>query len=705
MANHFFLYWGDQLLIMAFNDNNFSDTKSIRHMTRREFLKQSCLAAGMISAAGLAPGLCFGDTRVQSSHPVMWKKVIIIGIDGMDPILSERMMDNGELPNLKKMRDAGGYHRLRTSIPPQSPVAWANFITGADPGGHGLFDFIHRNPKRPALPVFSMTETTPGNGFFHWNQYKLQFEFWPFNHHSPETILKRRGTPFWDYLDAAGIDSTFYDLPSNYPPSPSKHGHHRCLSGMGTPDLLGTYGTYQFFTDTIVAEAAPGGGRHTPVTFDNQTTRPPLRLMGPKNPFSDPETDTIINFVVHRDSQAQAAVIDIQGQRLVLKAGEWSGWFRLKFDIPLPALMPDHKVYGLCRFYLQAVSPHFKLYVSPINVDPMFPAAKLSEPSSFVNDISRSKGMFATTGFQEDHKALSNGVFSETEFATQSESVLVERLQLLDYALTNYQDGLLFFYFSSIDLQSHMFWWDSEKRHPTRGPALANECFNHLKGVYRRLDRVVGDLTNRYRDALIMVMSDHGFCNFSRQFNLNNWLVQNRYLGPPQATHLMRDIDWSATRAYGLGINGLYLNLEGREQYGLVSPGQEKEDLINELTARLLAVRDTDGRSVIHQVHRADKVYNGPAALDAPDLIIGYHREYRASWDTCLGGITPFILSDNDSAWSADHCADAAVVPGILFSNHPVQSVFPSLLDIAPTVLAAFGLTTPGGMTGKNIMI
>jgi predicted AlkP superfamily phosphohydrolase/phosphomutase len=677
-------------------------------LNRREFLKRSCIA-GMLSAAGILPGLrpkaALGLDRLSSTPSMRKQRVIIIGIDGMDPRLSEEMMDSGDLPNFNKMRTACGYRRLGTSVPPQSPVAWANFITGADPGIHGLFDFIHRNPANPAFPVFSMTETTAGTGFFKWNQYKLQFEFWPFNHQPPETLLKRQGRPFWDYLDAAGINSTFYALPSNYPPSPSMHGHHRCLSGMGTPDLLGTYGTYQFFTDTVSSETTPGGGRHVPVRFSGHTTCPVLRLIGPRNPFAVKSADTVVDFTVHKDPRAQAVVIDIQGRRIILKVGEWSDWIRLRFDMPLPKFVPDHSVHGICRLYLQEVSPHFKLYASPINIDPLRPGVRLSEPETFITDVSRKKGLFATTGFQEDHKALSNGVFSDSEFAAQSAHVLDERLELLDYAMTDYDDGLLFFYFSSIDMQSHVFWWDSDKIHPARSPSLARDYFHHLKGVYKTLDAVVGDISARYPEALLMVISDHGFCNFRRQFNLNNWLMQNRYIGPRRATHLMADVDWAVTRAYGMGINGLYINLRGRERYGIVSPGREKENLVNELIAKLMDVRDTDGCPVIHQIHRADKIYTGPAAVGAPDLIIGYHREYRASWDTCLGGITPFIMADNDSAWAADHCADAALVPGVLFSNQPVRTIVPSLVDLAPTVLSAFGLPKPMEMTGKNIFI
>ncbi len=678
--------------------NSFSN---IQHnsITRRQFLQNAWGALGALTASTLLPNLSFGSIFQKKTISFRKNKVIIIGIDGMDPFLTETMMQKNELPNLKKLRDANGYRRLGTSNPPQSPVAWANFITGANPGVHGLFDFIHRNPDQQAQPVFSMTETRPGSGYLNWNSYRFQFDFWPFHHQPPQTHLKRQGIPFWDYLDAHGIESVFYDLPSNYPPSVSTYGNHQCLAGMGTPDLLGTYGTYQFFSDAFASEVSMGGGKHIPIQFANHTAV--LHLTGPQNIFLQNPTDTVIDFKVHRDIQSQAAVIDIQGQRLVLNVGEWSDWFRVRFDMPLPMWLPDHHVYGLCRFYLKEITPFFQLYVSPINVDPFFPASKLSEPATFVQDIAKTIGPFATLGFQEDHKALSNKVFSDMDFAKQSHHVLQERLKLLDYALSNYTQGLLFFYFSSIDLQSHMFWWDSKKKHPTRSASVADDYFNHLKGVYRQLDGVVGDILSRYKDALILIISDHGFCNFSRQFNLNKWLVQHRYLGPSRATHLMKDVDWAMSCAYGLGINGLYINLKGREKYGIISQGEEREKLLKELTERLLDVRDEDGAKVIRHVYRSDEIYNGSAINGAPDLIIGYNREYRASWDTCLGAITPFVLADNDSAWCADHCADAAVMPGVFFSNRPIKTQFPSLIDLAPTVINVFGLPIPLQMTGS----
>ena len=393
--------------------------------------------------------------------------MIIIGIDGMDPRLSQRMMKEGLLPNLEKLRAGGGFSPLGTSTPPQSPVAWANFINGAGPGDHGIFDFIHRHPQEQCAPFYSAAETIPGEGSFEIGEHRLPLDFWPFNHKPTTTLLRRQGVPFWDYLDAAGVPSTFYDIPSNYPASPSHHGHHRCISGMGTPDMLGTYGTYQHFAENGPPELVDeGGGKRSRLTFEGDTA--PGRLIGPEDSLLKKPKPMAVDFLVHRDRESDAAVIEIQGRKIVLKAGQWSRWTKVAFTLSTPRFIPSQGASGICRFYLQEVAPNFRLYVSPINMDPREPALKISEPASFVTDVSGRLGPFATTGFQEDYKARTNGIFDDDEYARQAGMVLDERLALLDYALENYEDGLLFFYFSSSDLQSHMFWWDSDDPHPIR---------------------------------------------------------------------------------------------------------------------------------------------------------------------------------------------------------------------------------------------
>jgi predicted AlkP superfamily phosphohydrolase/phosphomutase len=666
-------------------------------MNRRAFLKRTAAAGAAAAASSYWLGGC---SRVSRSAG---KKVIVIGVDGMDPRLSESMMQEGLLPNLQKLSTQGGFSRLGTSVPPQSPVAWANFINGNGPGTHGIFDFVHRHPEDPAVGFYGAAETVAGEGAWEVDEHNVPLDFWPFNHKPSATVLRRQGEPFWNFLDEAGVPSTFFDLPCNYPPSPSQHGHHRCIAGMGTPDMLGTYGTYQFFSEDGPPEPVEeSGGRRSSLNFEAETAR--ATLVGPQDGYRIQPRPTEIEFLVHRDRDAKAAVIDIQGKRIILREGEWSRWTPLDFTLSMPWFLPSPKAGGICRFYLQEVAPDLKLYVTPINIDPGNPAVQLSEPASFIKDAAGRLGPFYTSGFQEDYNARRHGVFSDDEFITQAEEVLRERLALFEYAVNNYDDGLLFFYFSSSDLQSHILWWNTDEEHPIREAAEARARFQHVRRLYGRLDRVIGDIVDRYGStATIIVMSDHGFANFGTQFNLNSWLRANNYLGPPECTSIMHDVDWKRTAAYGLGLNGLYINLKGRERDGVIEPGEQKEALLRELKAGLESVVDENGQRVIRGVYRSDQVYSGNATALAPDLIVGYARGYRASWATAGGELTDEVILKNDSAWSADHCADALEVPGVLFTNRPIRAREPSLVDIAPTLLAEFGLATPSSMVGKNI--
>jgi predicted AlkP superfamily phosphohydrolase/phosphomutase len=684
-----------------------------RRPHRRTFLKAAAGTAAVAAAGAGAAAYWIGSQKAPPRS--IGKKVIVVGIDGMDPGLCQEMMDNDELPNLAKLRDAGGFSPLGTSIPPQSPVAWANFINGAGPGSHGIFDFIHRDPQQQCKAVSSMSEVVPGEGAWEVGDHRLPLDFWPFNHTQPTPRLKRQGVPFWDFLDAAGVPTTFYDLPSNYPPSPSQHHHHRCICGMGTPDMLGDLPAFQYFTE---AEDVPeaginrGSGRQSRVKFEDETAR--VELVGPDNGFLKKPVPVKVEIQVHRDREANAAVIEIQGEKILLKEGQWSRWVKVNFEFRLPWFVPNEKRGGICRFYLQKIGDPFRLYVSPINMDPAAPAMQISEPASFITDVSKSLGSFYTTGFQEEYNARKQKLFNDDEYFRQAEMVLEERLALFEYAVDNYDDGLLFFYFSSSDLQSHMFWWrwdpSGPTYHPSRGDGEVWKNWVRIRLLYKRLDEVIGRLADRFGSrATIFVMSDHGFANFHRQFNLNTWLRDSGFLKPDHIASIMHDVDWSLTKAYGLGINGLYLNLKGRERDGIVEPGKEAEELMADLTDRLERVTDGYNR-VIRKVYRASEVYSGSATALAPDLIIGYNKPYRASWETCLGelvdagnGEPQKFLSNNEEAWSADHCADAEEVPGVFFSNRKFGAKSPSLVDVAPSILAEFGLAAPATMTGKSI--
>lgn len=656
-----------------------------------------CLAA-VITLIALGLSSC----RRESGVP----RVVVIGFDGMDAALCERMMDAGRLPRLAALRAAGGYRPLGTTIPPQSPVAWASFITGANPGAHGIYDFIHRDPARQVAPYYSAAETTTGAGGWEVGQHRIPLTFWPFKHRQAQTLLRRGGTPFWDYLDSAGVPVWIYDIPANYPPSRSKHGHVHCLCGMGVPDVLGEYGQFQYFAENLLVPVDEPWGLRRPLDFAEHRSTAALR--GPRNELLQEPQYATVPFTVTRHPTNAELRIDLQDTTLVLKEEEWSEWCRVHFSLEMPPFMPAVGISGICRFYIQSVHPA-RIYVTPINIDPSDPGEqRISEPPGFVTELSDSLGLFYTAGFQEDHKARSSGVFNDAEYLTQAEYVLEERLALLDEALARYDDGLLFFYVSSTDLQAHVFWWDSTEPHPVRSAEQARKYHRVVEGLYERMDALVGRLLDRFGpQTTVMVMSDHGFCNFRRQFNLNTWLRTAGYIQPADCGGLLdaqRPVDWTRTTCYGLGLNGLYVNLVGRERDGIVEPGQ-RDALLDELAAKLLAIRDPlTNDPVIARVYRTEEVYSGAHLENAPDLIVGYHRDYRASWATTLGEMTDAVLLDNDSAWSADHCIAAELVPGVLFSNRPITRDDTSIIDIAPTVLRAFGVKKPATMEGHNFL-
>ena len=165
-------------------------------------------------------------------------------------------------------------------------------------------------------------------------------------------------------------------------------------------------------------------------------------------------------------------------------------------------------------------------------------------------------------------------------------------------------------------------------------------------------------------------------------------------------------MDWSATRAFGIGLAGIFLNVKGRQAEGIVRPGAEAAALAKEIAAKLAALVDpADGQAAVKTVYRAVEVYRGPYTEAAPDLIVGYMRGYRAAWETAIGQVTDAVFHTNTKAWSGDHCIDHTLVPGVLFCNRPIETEAPRLMDIGPTVLDLFGVKIPAYMDGKPLVL
>ena len=657
-------------------------------MNRRDFIKLG-LTTGSLLAIGSGSNLV---TQIKGRQETR-TKVLVLGFDGIDPHLAQIWMKEGLLPHFEKLRQQGDFSPLRTSHPPQSPVAWSNFITGCNPGGHAIFDFIHRDPEN-YIPIFSASRTEEASKTLSIGNLVL-----PLSGGGVEQL--RKGKAFWQVLEEHDVPATIFKIPSNYPPVSTEQ---KTISGMGTPDILGSYGIFNFYT-TQAAEidADIGGGRIHPVYVIGN--RVEAKLPGPTNTFKKDRPESTIDFKVFIDPENPVAKIAIQNHEFILKEGEWSGWKRVHFN-----MIPTQSVSGICMFYLKQIRPEFKLYVSPINFDPAQAAIPLSTPKSYAEELEEKFGPFFTKGLPADTSALDNDVLDEAEFLQQDDFVLEERWQMLDYHLDRFDSGLLFYYVSSTDQRQHMFWRLIDKEHPIHDPLLASKYGDTIKNIYIEADRMLGKAMEKVdKDTIIMVMSDHGFTPFRRGLNLNTWLKENGYLSLINSwrqgqDYFFENTNWSRTKAYAYGLNSLYINQRGREAEGIVSAGPDKEALVREIARKLEEFKDPEtGDQVVLRAHVAKDIYKGLYVEEAPDIVVGYNRGYRVSWATGLGRIPKPILENNTEKWSGDHCMDPSVIPGILFCNRKIQAPSPALHDLTPTILRLFGIEAPKEMIGKAI--
>lgn len=593
--------------------------KADRSLPRRELLL--LLAMPLLAACG-------------KSH---YKKVIVMGVDGMDPGFVERHW--ADLPNLTKLRERGSYSHLETTDPPQSPVAWSTFITGLDPGEHGIFDFVHRDPVTRE-PYLSTDRTIQPRFTLPLGPYELPLS-------RSRVISLRKGRAFWEYLSDQGIPVTIVRIPANYPPSEAG----REIAGMGTPDLRGTQGTFAYYTDdpTETSHEVSGGlirkvelrGGHTELSVE-----------GPPNTLRRDRAYATVQLIADVDPDRPYVRLQLGSAASIIREGEWSDW--LPVDFPLLPHMISAR--GMFRVFAKQLHPRFELYVSPVNMDPEEPALPISTPGSYARAVAVSAGRWSTLGIPEDTSALRQGVFDLPEFLSQSHLVLDDERRLLADSLRRFTGGLLFFYFSSVDQNSHMLWGKHDAE---------------LLDVYRAVDASIGEVMRREPDAELMVMSDHGFAAFDRAVNLNTFLISRGL----------------QTKAYALGLNGLYLLDKNAEQ---------------EIRQELLELRDpVNGRNMIESVNPSNPSPENRSI--APDLIVGYSSGYRASWQTALGEAPEGLVVDNDDAWIADHCIDPKEVPAVLFATREIRAKTPRLKDLPVSLLALYGIAQPAQMTGQSV--
>jgi len=622
------------------------------------------------------------------------RRLVIVGFDGQEPKLTDRFMAEGKLPNFKALAEEGCYHRLQSTFPSVSPVAWSSFSTGTHPAKHNIYDFLDRD-RRTYLPLLSSTRIRPPDKTLKLGRYRIPIG-------KPDLRLLRMSKPFWTILGEYQIWSTVLRVPITFPPD-KFYGAQ--LSAMCVPDLLGTQGTFTLLTTRPPDAAYKEGGRRA--ALRRVGDRLEGELEGPANELLEGAPLLSLPVAITPSGTPGHARLQVGDKVLDLRQGELSGWVDLGFRAA-----PAITVRGICRVMLKEVGEHVSIYVTPINLDPDSPAMPISHPAYYATYLSKKLGKFSTLGLAEDTWALNEGVMDDAAFLRQTYDIDKEREDMFFASLERLRRGAVVCVFDATDRIQHMFWRYIEDGHPAARSAAANgngrpEHADAIEKLYVHNDAMVGRIRAQLREGdCLMVISDHGFTSFRRGINLNAWLRENGYLtlkeGAAGEGEWLREVDWSKTKAYALGLVGIYLNIEGREAEGLVKPGAEAEALKAELVERLSGLRDSDdGALAIREAFDTSALYKGPYLSNAPDMLIGYAEGYRISWDGATGVVAGRVFEDNVKAWSGDHCVDPRIVPGVFFSNKPIDRDDPALIDIAPSALWLFGVEAPEHMDGK----
>ncbi len=627
-----------------------------------------------------------GENSVSTSGDRKYKKVILIGMDGLDPKILSELMEKGGLPNFTKLSQMGGFSELATSNPAQSPVAWASIATGNNPGYHGIFDFLGRRVA-DYMPELAILRMNPKNVFA-----KREAMFLPVMH----------GNAFWDYTSDNGIPSTVLKWPMTFQPKQNKA---KLFSGLGVPDIKGGLGRYSFYTTREVPKDEEGVEKVIKVTKNGNKIE--TFISGPNVAKLTKREDAKTGLKISLSNESSIEM-NVDGKKAVLYVGQWSEWFEVKFKLGLMKTAT-----ATVKFCLKQVEPEFELYMTPVQINPKDPVFVISSPDEYIKDLAKEIGLFYTLGMPEDTKAIEEGRTDEEAFIAMCDEIVDEQEKMLWHEMKGFKEGLLACAFFSSDRIQHIFWDTRDPEHPLYDKAYAEKYGNVIDDYYHKMDRILGDVMKKVDDdTAFIVFSDHGFSTFRRTVHLNSWLVQKGFLkltktitaNDKDGGALFQYVDWKNTSAFALGFGSIYLNLKGREKQGIVEPGDEADALSNKIINELTSLRDHENNQlVVKNVYKSKDIYSGSQSGNASDLIVGFSDGYRSSWQTAIGGSPVEIIEDNLKKWSGDHIIDPSIVPGILLTNFKANRDNPNLMDIAPTVLDCFGMTV-SDMEGKTLL-
>jgi predicted AlkP superfamily phosphohydrolase/phosphomutase len=678
---------------------------------------------------------------------------VILGFDGVDARIVEQMMAAGRLPNLAALKGRGGYSPLTPTVPAQTPVSWATFTTGLDPGGHEIFDFLKRNPA-DRVPTFAVAEETTAPLLFGRSNPLLlglaaALLFWIAGlavflrrrrlalflvldtlgtlagvgvffavrawlpDERPAVRNNRRGEPFWTVAGAR--PATVMRMPVTFPPDAFRDG--RLLSGLGVPDLSGRIGKPAYYTsDPFFAPREGNDFSIELVRLESNVGTIATRLVGPPGKPFGREGAIELPMTLTVSSARDRVTVEVGGAKVTLGAGEWSDWVSTPFRVN-----PLITVHGYARFLLAKVNPEVALYVSPIQFDPerLPPGFAISSPAGFAKDLLSRFGRYKTMGWAIDTWSMQSGTLTEEEFLQDVAKTVEQDRRMLAALLAEKARRLLFHYFEFTDRIGHVFWRLRDPQHPAYDAALAARYGDAVEKSYETMDAIVGETSKTLAPGdVLLVLSDHGFASWRRSVNYNTWLVQNGFLvlkGGVQRKSLealfgrgqfWESVDWSKSRAYSMGFGDFYVNLRGREADGIVAPGADYESVRAEIAKRLLELTDPKtGERVVSRVFRREDVYRRFDPKLIPDLIASNRAGYRVSWQSTLGVPTEELLEDNRDVWSGDHCSlDPDLVRGVFFASKAFRAdPTPGIADVTASVRALLGAAPTEGAAGKSL--
>jgi predicted AlkP superfamily phosphohydrolase/phosphomutase len=558
-------------------------------------------------------------------------KTLILGFDSFDPTIFEEMAGQNQLANLEKFRQHGGYSRLDVCSPPQTEVSWTSIATGVDPGGHGIFDFVHRDPQT-YLPYVSILPTRKG---------ALGEQFVP----------PYKAKTFFEEASELGYPATALWWPAMFPARPELPV--TTLPGLGTPDIRGQLGVGTLFSTEaeekkkvrVVKLASAGKDRYQ------------AELPGPQVPSkSGPRSITIPLAIDVLDENT--VKISIGGNSMQLRIGEWSPILELQFKVSMLVT-----VHAITRVILTSVRDVVRLYVLPLQIHPLHSTWHYASSGSFAKKLWKNVGPFLTLGWPQDTTGLEEGCITDEQFLALCKEIFDQRINILYYLLGDFKEGVLASIFDCLDRVQHMFYHNRQ---------------DIVRAWYQRLDRFVGDVQEKissWNDKhRFLILSDHGFTDFRNKVHLNRWLLEKGYLTASNGVSSadLTNVDWEKTQAYSVGLNSIYLNIQGREGKGSV-PVDAIESTLAEIKEKLLAWKDVDGNMIVENARLKHEVYSGLYTRFGPDLVVGYAAGYRSSAETGLGKIPEVSLEPNHDHWGADHCMDADIVPGVIFANRDLR--------------------------------